>query len=618
MIRYLALTTSAFALIACSQGDAPKTSGASDTSATSTSAANDTMNETQRFNARLEQRFEEEVQDSPEFLSQLGRSDRNDEWDDETKAAWLERMERQRADLAYLNDEVDVSALDTDAALSHTLAVKNAEDALEGMRWYGYGYPFNQMFGTHSGVPTFLLNQHKVNSVADAESYIARLNGVDEKLGPVIERSAESFDRGIAPPKFVYAHLKRDIGNITSGAPFDDSEDLNLILVDFQKKVDALDIDEGERERLFTAAIEAMQTTVEPAYSRLLSELERQEAGASTDDGVWKLPDGDEFYAYRLRMMTTTDLSAEEIHDIGLREVDRIHDEMRAIMEEVNFDGNLQDFFEFMRSDSQFYYPNTEEGKQRYLREATSIIDTISARLPEMFNRLPVAKLEVRAVEAFREKSAGKAFYNRPAPDGSRPGYYYANLYDMSQMPIYQMEALAYHEGNPGHHMQLAIAQELEGVPSFRKFGGYTAYTEGWGLYSEYFPKEMGYYEDPYSDFGRLAMELWRACRLVVDTGMHDKRWTREEAIEYLKVNTPNPEGDIVKAIERYIVMPGQATAYMIGKLKIVELREKARTELGENFDIRDFHDVVIAKGSVPLDVLEQRVDAWIAEVKAG
>jgi len=241
------------------------------------------------------------------------------------------------------------------------------------------------------------------------------------------------------------------------------------------------------------------------------------------------------------------------------------------------------------------------------------MIDVMKTKLPSVFNLIPKAKLEVKAVEAFREKSAGKAFYNRPAPDGSRPGVYYANLYDMNDMPIYQMEALAYHEGVPGHHMQLSISQELKGVPKFRKYGSMTAYTEGWGLYSEYLPKEMGFYEDPYSDFGRLAMEIWRAARLVVDTGLHHKKWTREEAIDYLVTNTPNPKGDCIKAIERYIVMPGQATAYKIGMIKILELRENAKTALGEKFDLAEYHDVVLASGPVPLNILEERVNEWIA-----
>jgi uncharacterized protein (DUF885 family) len=285
---------------------------------------------------------------------------------------------------------------------------------------------------------------------------------------------------------------------------------------------------------------------------------------------------------------------------------------MRAIMKQVGFAGDLQDFFEFTRTDPQFYYPETSEGKQAYLDEATALIDDMKTRLDSLFKVKPKADLVVKAVEPFREKSAGKAFYQRPAPDGSRPGTYYANLYTMKAMPIYQMAALAYHEGIPGHHMQIAIAQELEGIPKFRKFGGYTAYTEGWGLYAELLPKEIGLYEDPYSDFGRLAMELWRACRLVTDTGLHAKRWTREQAIDYLLQNTPNAESDIVKAIERYIVMPSQATAYKVGMLKILELRENAKTKLGEAFDIREFHDVVLKQGALPLATLESIVDRWI------
>jgi len=340
---------------------------------------------------------------------------------------------------------------------------------------------------------------------------------------------------------------------------------------------------------LIAAARDALTDAVEPAYQNLIAVMERHQELASTDDGVWKLPDGAAYYASRLRNYTTTNLSADEIHDIGLREVDRIHDEMRAIMTEVEYDGTLREFMEFMRTDPQFYYANDDAGRARYLAEATQIVADMRARLDEFFITQPQAEIIVKRVEEFRELSAGKAFYQRPAPDGSRPGTYYANLYDMAQMPTYQMEALAYHEGIPGHHMQISIAQELENVPSFRRFGGYTAYTEGWGLYSEWAPKEMGFYADPYSDFGRLAMELWRAARLVVDTGIHHKRWTREEAIAYLLDNTPNPEGDSTRAIERYIVMPGQATAYMIGKLKLVELRTRAEAALGESFDVRAF-----------------------------
>jgi len=337
-------------------------------------------------------------------------------------------------------------------------------------------------------------------------------------------------------------------------------------------------------------------------------------ASASDDDGAWKLPDGGKYYALQLEAMTTTAMSADEIHELGLSEVARIHGEMDSIRRKVGFEGDLGDFFVYMRTDpdGKFTYANDDEGRDAYLAEATRIIDTMRGRLPELFNTFPKAELIVKRVEPFREKAAGKAFYQRPAPDGSRPGIYYANLFNMNDMPTYQMEALAYHEGIPGHHMQLAIMQELQGVPAFRRFGGFTAYSEGWGLYSEYIPKEMGFYADPYSDFGRLAMELWRAARLVVDTGLHSKKWTSQEAVDYLLANTPNPEGDCVKAIERYIVMPGQATAYKIGMNKILQLRRRAEEALGDAFDVREFHDVVLKDGAVPLAILEEKVDAWI------
>ncbi len=336
----------------------------------------------------------------------------------------------------------------------------------------------------------------------------------------------------------------------------------------------------------------------------------RQQAIAPTEDGIWRFPQGAQYYDALLAYYTTTDLTADEIHTIGLNEVERIHGEMRTIMAQVGFEGDLQAFFEFTRSDPQFYHTSRED----YLAEVEQVLAAMTARLPDYFITLPQYPLQVKAVEAFREQSAGKAFYQSPAPDGSRPGTYYVNLYNLNDMSRNELEALAYHEGLPGHHLQRAIQTGLGDLPPFRRFGGFTAYTEGWGLYSEELGKDMGFYTDPYSDFGRLQMELWRACRLVVDTGIHSKRWSREEAIAYLAENTPNPPGDIEKAIERYIVYPGQATAYTIGKIRIMELRERARTVLGEDFDIREFHEVVLVNGPVPLDVLEEQVDAWIAE----
>jgi uncharacterized protein (DUF885 family) len=422
-------------------------------------------------------------------------------------------------------------------------------------------------------------------------------------LDQLTQESRDRADKGVMPPKWVYAYVISDIRNLL------DAGDGNAILADLATKVEKLDLDAETKAGINGGAKDMWQDSAVPAYQRLLAEMERQQAIAPTDDGVWRFKDGDKYYAALLKNYTTTDLTADEIHDIGLRETARIHDEMRAIMAKVGFTGTLQEFFAFTRDDPRFYHTSRED----YLAEADAHLARMTARLPEFFSTLPTDPLVIKPVEAFREKSAGKAFYQRPAPDGSRPGTYYVNLYNLRDMSKNELEALAYHEGLPGHHLQLSIQTQLGDLPPFRRFGGVTAYSEGWGLYTEELGKDMGFYTDPYSDFGRLGMELWRAGRLVVDTGIHHKRWSREQAMAWLAENTPNPPGDIEKAIERYIVYPGQATAYMIGKLKIMELREKAKAELGTKFDIREFHDIILTSGPVPLSIMEENVGQWIA-----
>ncbi|WP_444938572.1 DUF885 domain-containing protein [Microbulbifer sp. JMSA002] len=568
-----------------------------------------------QVNQMFEDFFQEHLSRSPEFKTFLGKKEDYDKWDNLSPEFAKETLEINKRQLAELN-KVDPNTLDEATRLSLRLAKRNLEQDIEGYKWRNHYYPVNQMYATHTSAASLLISQHRIDAVSDAEAYIARLNGMPQYFTQLEENLKANAKAGTIVPKFVFPYVISDSQNLISGAPFEGEKDSPLF-ADFKGKVEKLEISAEQKKALIDKANTALQESAGPAYKKLISYLQELEKKATTDDGAWKLANGDDFYKFRLGVYTTTDMTADEIHQTGLKEVARIHDEMREIMRKVKFEGNLQEFFEFMRTDKQFYYPTSEEGKAEYLEKATAIIDTMKGRLDELFITKPKADLDVRAVEPFREKSAGKAFYQRPAPDGSRPGIYYANLYNMEDMPTYQMEALAYHEGIPGHHMQLSIAQELQDIPKFRKYGGYTAYTEGWGLYSELVPKELGFYEDPYSDFGRLAMELWRAGRLVVDTGLHAKKWTREQAIDYLVENTPNPKGDVVKAIERYIVMPGQATAYKIGMLKIIELREKAKAELGDKFDVRGFHDTILANGAVPLNVLEELVDGWVASVKA-
>lgn len=572
--------------------------------------------ESERLNARFEETFMRDVMDSPEFQTYLGMKNDYGKWDVRTEEKAAADHARTINDLRILQTEFDYDKLDAATKLSYTLSERSLKEQIEGYKWRYHNYPVNQMFGWQSRMPAFLINFHRVTSVEDAEAYISRLEGFRVSADQRMAGMKRNQEKGVLPPKFVFAHVMDDAENVIAGAPFSDGDD-SALLADIKKKVIGLELeDESIAADLIKRAENALLTSVRPAYEELIALLESQQAVATTDDGAWKLPDGADYYKYRLRLITSTHMTAEDIHQLGLDEVARIHGEMHDIMKVVKFDGSLQEFFEFTRTDKQFYYPETEEGKQAYLDKAVQLIETMKGRLDEVFITKPKADLIVKKVEAFREKSAGKAFYNRAAPDGSRPGIYYANLYKMSEMPTYQMEALAYHEGIPGHHMQGSIAQELEDLPKFRKFGRYTAYSEGWGLYSEYLPKEMGFYADPYSDFGRLAMELWRACRLVVDTGLHDKKWTREAAIDYLAANTPNPRGDVIKAIERYIVMPGQATAYKIGMIKIQTLREHAKAELGDKFDIREYHEVVLRDGALPLSILEDNVIDWIASKK--
>lgn len=575
--------------------------------------------ETERLNVWFEDKFNDAISRSPMTATFLGSRENYDKWDDVSEAAQQAELDIQRAEIVEMRAAFDPANLTGQGQLSFRLAEYELERAETAAKWRGYNYSFSQMRGAHARIASFLIGQHKVTSKSDAEAYIARLSGIETYLGQNLKNAQASAERGIRPPLFVYDFVIEGAANVIEGYPFEGvgPDRPSPLYEDFTNKTAALvtneTITQDEADDLNFQARGALLDHVYPTYFNLITWVSEDQANATNDDGAWKHPSGAEYYRDRLSLMTTTDMSADDIHQLGLSEVARIHDEMRTIMSQVGFAGTLQEFFDFTRADEQFFKPNTDEGKAEYLAEATAMIDTMRDALPSVFNTFPRADLEVKAVEAFREKAAGKAFYQRPAPDGSRPGVYYANLYRMQDMPLYQMEALAYHEGIPGHHMQLAISQELTGIPKFRKYGGYTAYTEGWGLYSEFLPKEMGFYEDPYSDFGRLAMELWRAARLVVDTGLHEKQWTREEAIDYLLTNTPNPEGDAKKAIERYIVMPGQATAYKIGMIKILELREDARTRLGDAFDIRDFHDVVLKDGPVPLQILEENVEAWVA-----
>ena len=571
--------------------------------------------ESDRANALFDEIFDRKVARDPVYQTYLGLKTNYGKWSDLSEAGQAANLAHRQADLKLLQD-IDTEQLNAETLVSYNLLEQKLLEEIEDYKWRHHNYPVNQMFGEHARIPAFLINQHTISNVSEAEAYISRLNGVNQRLQQVIDQLTIREKEGVIAPSFVLPHVLRDSSNLLVGAPFDGGEPSTL-MIDFSSKVAKLDIPALEKARLNEEARLALLNSFQPGYQDLISYLESLQSKTTADAGVWKLPAGEDYYTIRLNRVTTTDFSAEKIHQIGLTEVARIRDEMRVIQAEVGFEGSLGDFMTFMRTDSQFYFANNDEGREQYLQQANAVLAEMDERLDELFLVRPQASLDVKRVEEFRERSAGKAFYQHPAADGSRPGRYYANLYDMSMMPKYQLEALAYHEGLPGHHMQIAIKQELTGLPKFRRFGGVTAYSEGWGLYSELLPKEIGMYQDPYSDFGRLTMELWRAVRLVVDTGMHSKKWTREESIEFYTSNTPNPRIDAVKMVERHAVMPGQATAYKIGMLKILENRSKAQLALGDDFDIREFHDVVLKNGAVPMNLLEAQVDQYIAEKKS-
>ncbi len=617
MIKSILLSTAAVLAVSCapdSDADGSAKSGSAPTHGAE--ADSPEASESARLNAWFDEKYDAELDRSPMAKTARGVIDEDyGKWADNSPEFEEARYKRSQDALTEMKTNFDYDKLDAQTKLSWRLFENMKERERSSYKYREYTYTFNQIFGQQTQAPTFLISQHHVSEPAHAEAYISRLEGMGDYLLQALENEKRRFAMGIYPPAFVYDSVLQSIDTLLSGAPFDESAMHSALWDDFVTKTNALDIPEASKEELKARARAALVDIVKPAYSEIREVIEAERAEAGDDQGAWKLPDGEGYYAYRLENMTTTTLLPEEIHQIGLAETARIVGEMRALAHKVGFNGTLKEFVASLSEMPEMGYPDTEEGKAAYLADATAIIDNIRSRLDELFITKPKAQIEVRAVEAFREKSAAGAFYAPGAVDGSRPGVFYVNLGDMRGVSKYSMEALAYHEGIPGHHMQISIAQELEGVPKFRKTAQYTAYHEGWALYAEQPPKEIGLYSDPYSDFGRLRMELLRAVRLVVDTGIHYKHWTVDDALAWMEENTPNSGGR--GGLERYVVMPGQATAYMIGMLKIKELRDRAEDVLGEEFDLREFHDVILRNGPVPLSILEELVNDWIEEKKA-
>ncbi|MCR6664085.1 MAG: DUF885 domain-containing protein [Luteimonas sp.] len=605
----------ALALAACSQ---PSTGPVA-------AATEQVQEESKRLNAWFDEQYTEWMRFSPVMLTFYGSKELNDQLDDASDEAARKRLAWMEASVKAMEAGFDYDRLDEETKLSWDLWKRQYEDLRDGMAFMRNGYLFDQMNGMHSLLPTFLINFHKVEDEQDYVAYLSRLNQAPRLFDQLLTNARASAAEGIRPPKFAFEGVIDQSRKVVSGAPFDGSDDDSALWADLQAKADALvasgAITAERATELKQQARTALLEQIKPAYDAIIAWSEQEMENALVNpSGVGAThSNGADYYAFQLRQNTTTTMTADEIHALGLAEVARLRGEMEAIKDKVGFEGDLPAFFAFINTDKQFKYPNTDAGRQAYIDDATAAIDNIKAVLPEYFGILPKADLVVRRVEPFREQDGAAQHYFSGTADGSRPGIYYAHLSDMNAMPKTEMEVIAYHEGLPGHHMQISIAQELQGIPVFRTRYGSTAYAEGWGLYSEWLAKEMpGTYEDPYSDYGRLMSEMWRAVRLVVDTGMHAKGWTEQQALDYFSENGSIPQAAMESEIRRYLIMPGQATAYKIGMIKIQELRRKAEAELGDKFDIKGFHDTVLGGGAMPLDLLERRVDHWIEKKKAG
>ena len=548
------------------------------------------------------------------FLESMGIKGHNAHLDDvhpdRTDELFAEMKAFREGLLQYDDESLDDSQrLTKDIALYLTSMLDDFED------YRFHNYPANQMSGIQSAFPSFMDAQHQVNTMEDAENYLSRMSELPRKHEQYLLGLRLREERDIIPPRFVIERVLEEMRNFVA-TPAQE----NILYTGLAKKLEeAEEIDEAQAADVLQRVEASINDNVYPAYETFINYFGELESKAGDDDGVWHLPDGEAVYRLALRFFTTTSYTADEIHDIGLAEVDRIQAEMLEILklEGVDVAGGFTAAMEIYSERPEVYYEDSGEGRQQILDDYQVMLDELDAGLDDAFRIRPKAGVEVVRVPEFREKTAPGAYYQQPALDGTRPGRFFANLYDIKATPKYGMRTLAVHEGIPGHHFQIAIAMELEGVPLIRRFGFFTAYVEGWALYAERVAYELGLMPTNGDNIGRLMAELFRAVRLVVDTGIHHKRWTREEAIEYMLANTGMAESDVVSEIERYIVLPGQATAYKVGMMKILELREKAMNELGDKFDLRDFHDVVLKNGAVPLDILERIVDHYIASTLA-
>ena len=571
------------------------------------------------LNVFYEKVFIEVLLDEPELLSALGLVERfgitshSGKLADVSPEKQLRVMERTKKNLAQLR-AYPLAKQTPSQRLSTRILDWFIERQVEGERFQFHNYPLNQLFGMQNQFPSFMANQHRMVAPKDCDYYLQRLDALPKKFDQVLAGLKLREQKGIIPPRFVVEKVLKEMTDFVAQPPAE-----NILATSFKNRAAKISkLTDAIRTEYQGRVETAIATEVYPAYQKLIDYYADLLPKTTTDDGVWKLPEGEAFYAYMLHQNTTTTLNPAEIHALGLAEVGRIEGEMRQILDANGYAGQpIAAALKALGADPRFLFPNDDSGRTAALAEYKRLIDQALERSKGLFATLPKAPVEVRRVPEFKEATGPGAYYEGPAMDGSRPGVFYANLRDMNEVAKWGMPTLAYHEGVPGHHFQIATAQELTGLPQFRKLIPFTAYSEGWALYTEWLAKDAGWYEgDPFGDLGRLQAEMFRAVRLVVDTGIHAQRWTREQAIAFMLEKTGMGEKEVTSEIERYIVSPGQACAYKVGMLKIRELRARAEQELGPKFDIREFHDVVLKDGAMPLDILEQQVNAYISAKK--
>ena len=547
--------------------------------------------------------WEDRLKHSPEYASFLGDKRYNDQWTDYSVQEVNASLARGRVFIDRLS-QIDTTGLQAQEVLSRDLMLRELTDSQEAARFKEWEMPVNQFSGFHTEMAR-LVNDLAFDTAKDYDDYIARL----KKLPTVFSQNMTNMQLGMDENRVPPAYLLEKVVTQTEALAMQKPEEspFALPLKKFPTSVSA-----AEQKRISGEVMETITTSVLPSYQRFTRFLKAQYVPAGRKDaGVWALPDGDAYYAFRVRQSTTTSKTAAEIHQIGLDEVKRDETEMLAIIKKLGF-ADIKSFSTALKTNPKLH----PASKDALLDAYKTYIAQMQPKLPDMFGTLPKAKVEVVAIPAYIEKDQAAAYYNQPSADGKRPGRVNVNTYNATERSLASVEAVSYHEGIPGHHLQIAISQEVTGLPEFRKQSYYTAFTEGWALYSERLGKEIGFYQDPYSDYGRLEADIWRAIRLVVDTGVHSKHWTRQQMVDFFREHSAIDETNIQAEVDRYVAWPGQALGYKMGQLKILELRQKAQTALGPKFDLKAFHDVVLDSGALPLDTLEHQVDAWIATQK--